>query len=105
MPNPNALDIEDGGAKILVGGVAKWQNACANAVLSNVTFGRCRLAPESRGSMAGPIIAGEHPRLQAIFTIVAIVFACFLLAHDVFMSRFGWLRALVNWGRHLLGTR
>jgi hypothetical protein len=55
--------------------------------------------------LAGPIIAGEHPRLQAVFMILVIVFFCFLLAHDVFMTRFAWLRAMVSWGRHLLGLR
>jgi hypothetical protein len=55
--------------------------------------------------VAGPIIAGEHPRLQAVFTIVMIVFFCFLMAHDVLMTRFGWLRAIVSWGRHFFGLR
>ena len=55
--------------------------------------------------MAGPIIAGEHPRLQAVFAIVMVVFFCFLLAHDVFLSRFGWLRAIVMWVRHVFGLR
>ena len=55
--------------------------------------------------MAGPIIAGEHPRLQAIFIIILIALGCILLAPEVFMTRFEWLRALVNWGRHIIGLR
>jgi len=55
--------------------------------------------------MAGPIIAGEHPRLQAVVAIVMIVFCCFLMAHDVFMTRFGWLRTIVTWMRHFVGQR
>lgn len=55
--------------------------------------------------MAGPIIAGEHPRLQAVFTVVLIGFFCFLLAHDIFLTRFGWLRAIVKWASHVAGAR
>jgi len=55
--------------------------------------------------MAGPVIAGEHPRFQAVFIILMIAFFCFLMAHDVFMTRFGWLRTFVNWGRHFIGLR
>ena len=55
--------------------------------------------------MAGPITAGEHPRVQAVFTILMIAFFCFLMAHDVLMTRFGWLKAIVEWGRQLFGLR
>jgi len=55
--------------------------------------------------MAGPIIAGAHPRLQAVFTILVIAFFCFLLAHDIFLTRFGWLKAIVNWANHVSGAR
>jgi len=32
--------------------------------------------------MAGPIIAGDRPKFQAIFTVLVVAFFCFLLAHD-----------------------
>lgn len=55
--------------------------------------------------MASPISAGEHSRLQALFTIALIAFFCFLMTDDLLMTRFGWLRALIALGRHFMGVR
>jgi hypothetical protein len=54
--------------------------------------------------MAGPIRAGARLRLQAVFTILVIAFFCFLLAHDLFLTRFGWLKAIVKWASHVAGA-
>ena len=50
-------------------------------------------------------IAGEHLRLQAVFTVLSIAMGCFALADDLFENKLAWLRALVTWSRHILGMR
>lgn len=55
--------------------------------------------------MAGPVIAGKHPRLQALFAVVCVCICFVFLAPEVFLHRIGWLGWIVNWVRHLFGLR
>lgn len=55
--------------------------------------------------MAGPIIAGKHPRLQALFAVAVVFFFFILLAPEVFLHKIRWLGWIVNWVRLLFGLR
>ena len=56
--------------------------------------------------MAGPIIYGGKPRLEALYLIGLVFFGCMFMTPEttrIFLQKFGWLGWLINWGRHLLG--
>lgn len=55
--------------------------------------------------MAGPIVAGKHPRLQALFALVCVVVCFLFLAPETFLHKIVWLGWIVNWVRHLFGLR
>lgn len=56
--------------------------------------------------MAGLIIAGEKPWLQALLIVVVVFLLCMFMTPEttrIFLQRFPWLGWVINWGRHLLG--
>lgn len=56
--------------------------------------------------MAGPIIAGDHPVLQALLVLVLVFFAGLFISPEathIFLQKFVWLGWVINWGRHLFG--
>jgi hypothetical protein len=56
--------------------------------------------------MAGPIVAGEKPWLQAVLTVVGVLLFCMFMTPDttrILLHKLPWVGWLINWGRHLLG--
>lgn len=50
--------------------------------------------------MAGPIIAGEHPRTQAFLMLALIALACVLISPELtarVLGRFPWLAPVFGW--------
>lgn len=50
--------------------------------------------------MAGPILAGEHPRMQAFLIVVLVALGCILLSPDLtamVVGKLPWLAPVLGW--------